>query len=517
MRSFCRILSRTGAVLGALLLIAAAPADTKKPIRTESGAVAGATDKGGVTAYLGIPFGAAPVGNLRWRPPQPATRWEGVRDAIHFGASCMQSELGARLPWSEEFMTQGPISEDCLFLNIWTAAKPGEKRPVMFFIYGGGFTEGSGAVAVYDGAALARKGVIVVNANYRVGPLGFMVHPELTKESEHHSSGNYGLLDQIAALQWIQRNIAAFGGDPANVTIFGQSAGGMSVADLMRSPLAQGLFARAIVESGAGLFPESVLSGGVTFAQREDQGVKYAESKGAHSLAELRAIPAADFFKSAPGTPGGNGPITDGWVLTADHPAHEVPVMVGMVSGDAAFVGGFGPPQAPTVANFTAAARKTFGDKSNAYLKLYDPHSDAEVAAIKTASQIDQARVSIDAWSSAQLKRSAKVYTYYFDHAIPWPAHPEFGAFHSSELPYIFETIHKMDRPWTQADENLADEMSSYWSNFAKSGDPNGTRLPSWPAYTADGHVTMELGEHSGPMPVANRAQTDFFLTYFNK
>ena len=514
MRSFRRI-----AALSALLLIAAAPCpvDTQKPVRADGGAVAGSTDPNGVTAYLGIPFGAPPVGNLRWRPPYPAARWDGVRDATHFGASCMQTQPGSRLPWTEEFMTQGPISEDCLYLNVWTAAKPGEKQAVMFFIYGGGFTEGSGSVAVYDGAALARKGVIVVNANYRVGPLGFLVHRELTKESEHHSSGNYGLLDQIAALRWIQRNIAAFGGDPANVTIFGQSAGGMSVADLMRSPIAQGLFARAIVESGAGLFPDSLINGGLTFAQREEQGVKYAESKGAHSLAELRDIPAADFFKNSPGAPGGSGPVTDGWVLTANHPAKEVPVIVGMVSGDAAFVGGFGPPQAPTVANFTATARKTFGDKADAYLKLYNPQSDAGAAAIKSASQTDQARVSIDVWSDEQLKRSGKVYTYYFDRGIPWPAHPEFGAFHSAELPYIFETLHKMDRPWTSVDEKLSEEMSSYWSNFAKSGDPNGAGLAPWRVYAPGNHVTMELGEHSGSIPVAEPAKVEFFVSYLKK
>jgi len=508
---------RVAVFLFSLFMIAAGPADLPKPVRTNGGLVSGVTDQGGVTAYLGIPFAAPPVGNLRWRPPQPPAPWDGVRYGTHFGASCLQSEPGSRLPWTAEFMTQGSISEDCLYLNIWTAAKRTEKRPVMFFIYGGGFGEGSGMVAVYNGAELARKGVIVVNANYRVGPLGFLAHPELTKESPHHSSGNYGLLDQIAALQWIHHNIAAFGGDPDKVTIFGQSAGAISVSDLMRSALAEGLFARAIAESGPGLFPENLLGGSTTLAQRENQGVVYAASKGAHSLAELRAVPAADFFKGTQGSPGANGPITDGWVLPVEHPAHEVPLIVGMVSGDAAFASGFGPPQAPTVANFTASAQKTFGDKADAYLKLYNPQTDADVPAIKTASQIDQARVSIDFWSETQLKRSGRLYTYYFDRPIPWPAHPEFGVFHSSELPYVFETINCLDRPWQPVDRKLMDEMSSYWSNFAKTGDPNGPGLSKWPAYNPEGHVTMELGEHAGPIPTAQPAEVEFFVKYFKK
>src|SRR5579864_3345797 len=223
-------------------------------VRTEDGPISGVTDSQGVTSYKGIPFAAPPVDNLRWRAPQPGAGWTGVRKVDHFGNACFQIQDHSRLPWTEVFMEQGPVSEDCLYLNVWTAAKtPSEGRPVMVFIYGGGFIEGSGSIAVYDGAHLASRGVVVVNMNYRVGPLGFLVYPELTKESEHGSSGNYGLLDQIAALQWVHDNIGAFGGDPDRVTIFGQSAGALSVYDLMQSPLAKGLFVRAIAESGPGL------------------------------------------------------------------------------------------------------------------------------------------------------------------------------------------------------------------------------------------------------------------------
>ena len=254
------------AALVVLFLLGAMPSASKRPVRIDTGLISGVTDSSGTTAYLGVPFAAPPVGNLRWRPPQAVAPWDGIRVADHFGASCMQNELGSRLPWTEEFMTQGAVREDCLFLNIWTAAKsPLEKQAVMVYIYGGGFSEGSGSVGVYNGSELAQKGVVVATINYRVGPIGFLIHPELTKESEHHSSGNYGLLDQIAALRWVHRNISAFGGDPEKVTIFGQSAGAISVVDLMRSPLAKGLFAHAIAQSGPGLFPEDQIAGGMTF------------------------------------------------------------------------------------------------------------------------------------------------------------------------------------------------------------------------------------------------------------
>ena len=267
-------------------------------VTTDAGQISGITDSQGVTSFKGVPFAAPPVGNLRWQAPQPVARWSGVRKADHFGNACYQNEAHSRLPWTEPFMEQGPVSEDCLYLNVWTAAKsPRDRRPVMVYIYGGGFNEGSGSVAVYDGTQLARRGVVVVNLNYRVGPLGFLVYPELSKESEHGVSGNYGLLDQIAALQWVQRNIAAFGGDPNRVMIFGQSAGAISVYDLTQSALAKGLFARAIAESGPGLLGGRFAQQ-PTLAEREQAGVRWAESKGAHSLAELRALPPAGILQS---------------------------------------------------------------------------------------------------------------------------------------------------------------------------------------------------------------------------
>jgi len=510
----------------ALLLTVNSMAQTTNPLQISGGRIVGAVDKEGVTAYLGIPYAKPPVGELRWRPPQPAVPWEGVRKAEHFGASCMQPPVRSFLPWTEEFMNQDPVSEDCLFLNIWTVAKTDEKQPVLVFIHGGGFGGGSGSIVVYNGAKLAKKGAVVVNMNYRLGAFGFLVHPELTKESEHHSSGNYGLLDMIAALQWVKQNIAAFGGDAARVTIFGQSAGAIAVIDLMQSPLAKALFARGIAQSDPRLFikgPDNVL-GSTNLEEREQDGVKFAESMGAHSIAELRAVPAGEFVKGdAFPTPGAKirmyrgGPVIDGWILTANQPAEEVPLMAGLVAGDVNMADGFAPQPPPTVANFEKYAQTNYGGMADEFLKLYPAKRDDEVPAAKKASREDQARVGLDVWSSTQQKRSSVIYTYFFDRAIPWPAHPEFGAFHTAEVPYIFETNKLLDRPWEPVDFRLADFISSYWVNFAKSGDPNGSGLPNWPAYNAESHTTMELGEHTGAMPEADPARLKFLLEYLKK
>src|SRR5580692_9216687 len=267
-------------IYGVFLLAAISAAGAiQQPVKIEGGLVSGVpgTDPS-MTAFKGIPFAAPPVGDLRWRAPQPVVPWQGVRRTDKFSASCIQNVVAERKPWTYEFMTHGDISEDCLYLNVWTAAKSAaEQRPMFVYLYGGGFSEGSGAVPVYDGEGLARKGLVVVTINYRTGVLGFLAHPELTSESDHRASGNYGLLDQLAALQWVHDNIARFGGDPTRVTVAGQSAGGMSVHDLTASPLAKGLFQRAIVESGGSNIDRTGPGTARTLAQAEDDGRKFAE------------------------------------------------------------------------------------------------------------------------------------------------------------------------------------------------------------------------------------------------
>jgi para-nitrobenzyl esterase len=463
-----------------------------------------------IRVFKGVPYAAPPVGDLRWRPPAPPKPWKGVRSADTFSPACPQNLERVHLPWTEEFMHQGEAGEDCLYLNIWTGAKPeDEKRPVMVYIYGGGFSSGSNAVAVYDGEALAKKGVVAVGINYRVGPLGFLAHPELTKESDHRASGNYGLLDQASALWWIRNNIAAFGGDPDRVTIFGQSAGAMSVALLMQSPLAEGLFTRAIIQSGPGLFPSDFLNGG-SLETAEQAGLQFANSKGAASLADLRAMPPGALLDGSSEIR--FGPIQDNWFLPANYQStDQAPVMNGFTADDMGAGGSFEPPAEATIQVYQKEALQRYGDRANAFLSLYPASSDAMVPTLRKESGRDRARVSLYLWASEHATASKQVYTYYFDRAIPWPEHPEFGAFHSGELPYVFNNLHLLNRPWEAIDHTIADMMSSYWTNYARTGDPNGAELRAWPPFNATEATTMQLGARMGPVPVAAPEKFEFW------
>ena len=466
-----------------------------------------------VRGYKGIPFAAPPVGGLRWKPPAPVVPWEGVKQADRFSDACVQDLQRSRLPWTEEFMHQGEASEDCLYLNVWTAARsPEERRPVLLFIHGGGLREGSSAIVTYDGEALARKGAVAVGINYRLGPIGFLAHPELTRESEHGSSGNYGFLDQIAALEWVQANIAAFGGDPANVTIHGQSAGARSVAALMASPLARGLFTRAIIQSGAPR-QQPGPPGGQTLAEAEKAGLAAQKALGAGSLAGLRELPAQRFFEKDLGRMNG---IQDGWVLPPADRQNEaqVPVMTGCTAND-----GFTSDEDArlTVETYKAEAKKLYGERADAFLELYPVGAGSDIRSVKLDAARDKARVSIFVWAERQQKKSGSVHTYYFDRAIPWPEHPEFGAFHTSEIPYVFDNLDKLGRPWEPVDRTVADRMSSYWVNFAAKGSPNGEGLAEWPAFDASTAATMRLGERMGPMPIAEPSKVAFWRTFLEK
>lgn len=462
-----------------------------KIILTSFGKVEGAHSADGtVMAFKGIPYAAPPVGELRWKEPQSPATWKGVRDATQFCASCMQNRAFSREPWTSEFMVQDSISEDCLFLNIWTPAKTAtDKLPVLVYIHGGALSEGSGSVAVYDGEELAKKGIIVITINYRLGVFGFLAHPELTAESTHKASGNFGFLDQVAALKWVQQNIAAFGGDPSRVTIAGQSAGAASVRVLTISPLAKGLFHRAITQSGT-TFSSGPMNTR-SLADAEKQGVEYAGLRGAPNLAALRALPAAELLKTDSKTAAIRfGGVLDGYFQTAeaikvfaDGKQHDTPFMSGM----------------------NADETRYNGSRDEEFKALYPSSTKADSTAAEKVAGQEQARLNTWLWLEYRSK-TAKTpgYEYFFNRAIPWPERPQFGAFHTAEVPYVFNNM-KMVKNHTmeKADTLVADRMSSYWANFVKTGDPNGPGLPRWEPYTPGKREVMQLGEHMGMIPIA--------------
>jgi para-nitrobenzyl esterase len=478
------------------------------PVRVEGGVVAGATDaNSGVAVFKGIPFAAPPVGGLRWRAPEPAVKWEGVRQATKFSATCMQTPYAEGSPYRTPAQ---PGSEDCLYLNVWTAAKSAsERRPVMVWIYGGALTRGAASLPSYDGAELARKGVVLVSFNYRLGIFGFFAHPELTAESAHHSSGNYGFLDQIAALKWVQRNIAQFGGDPNQVTIFGESAGSWSVNLLVATPLAKGLFHRAIGESGANFAPMPKL------ADMEQAGVKVAKSIDAESLATLRAKSADELLRAGREATAN----VDGWILPADVYAifaagkqNDVPTLIGSNADEGtAFT-----PASLTLGVFRTAAGR-YGAKAGAFLRFYPADSDAQAWASQAAAIRDQVfGWEMRTWARLQAKTGkSKTYAYYFSRVPPGPRSELLGAYHSAEIVYAFHNLGASNRPWEETDRKLAEVMSSYWVNFATTGDPNGKGLPAWPVYDLQSERAMGLGDRIEAVEIPNKPGLDFFDEWF--
>ncbi len=507
-----------------VLAFAALPlsAAITQPVQVEGGLVSGVPgNDSSIMTFKSIPFAAPPVGNLRWRAPQPVIPWKGLHATDKYPPSCIQDIPSSNPPWTYEFMPHNAIGEDCLYLNVFTpAASASEKRPVFVYIYGGGFRQGGTAVPIYDGEGLAKKGLVVVTINYRVGVMGFLAYPELTRESGHQASGNYALLDQIAALKWVQRNIARFGGDPNNVTIDGQSAGGAAVHDLTASPLARGLFQRAIVQSGGSTIARGGVGGGLpSLADAEKDGEKFAESRGAHSLAELRAMSWQDLMKSIPGAQGNPrfAPIADGYVLpasfmtiVAEGKQNDVVTLTGSALGE---LGGISGPQKPlTLAEFQARTRQRYGDAADEFLKLYPATTDEEAHAAQKQSAVDQALVAQYLWARVRAKTAkTKVYEYLWDHTLPGPDSAKYGAFHSSDLLYTLNNLNRSDRPFTDGDRKIAAMMSSYWANFSATGDPNGQGLPFWPAVDEKPQV-MELGDKTAPIPLAdNPAKVQFF------
>ena len=532
----------------ALLLASSAQAAINGPVRIETGLIEGVPGRDpAITAFKGVPYAAPPIGDLRWRPPARPLPWTGVRKADKFGDICPQSGN----PGGE------PMSEDCLVANIWTgAASASEKRPVLVWVHGGGFGAESGSLPKLDGEELARKGVILVTFNYRLGPLGFLATPELSKESGHDASGDYGLMDDIALLQWVKRNIAAFGGDPEKVTLFGHSAGGGTVNFLSISPMAKGLYSQALAESQVrwprDLELRYLSSSWREKAKAEKDGAAYVETLGAKSLAALRALPWQTLVKATPSTEdevytGGTGrppffrPVIDGYVLPytfSQAYARKAQNPVIYVAGNNRDEGGAAPegiwaklraPGAPkpeitrgsprqvaTLADFQAAARRKFGPMADEFLKLYPASNDDEAARANNDAIHDNSQISTYLWARQWTRDTGKpVYTYWWAHATPGPDHDTRGAYHGSEIFYVFDSLKNVDLPWTDEDRRIAGMMSSYWANYAKTGDPNGPGLPAWPRFDASKPAVMVLGDQFGPIPIADGAKYVFWTRFF--
>ncbi|HZB26215.1 MAG TPA: carboxylesterase family protein [Vicinamibacterales bacterium] len=479
-------------------------------VTTTAGAVRGTSiDDGRIRVFKGVPYAAAPVGELRWKEPRAADKWTGVRGATEFGAQCMQGPIFGDITFPR------PASEDCLTLNIWTpAARAGERLPVMVWIHGGGFQAGAGGEPRHDGAAFARKGVVLVTINYRLGVFGFLAHPDLTRESERNASGNYGFLDQIAALRWVRENAAAFGGDPGNVTIFGESAGSFAVSALMASPLAAGLFHKAIGESGAFFTGGRGALAMQPLPDSEKRGAAFASALGAESMAALRAKPADDVLAAALKTQPWFAPNVDGYVLPEDVALTfaagrqaRVPLLAGW-NADEVRGGVVLGKQKPTVQSFTDDARKRFGTHADAVLKAYAASTDAEAVEAAAALASDQF-IGYATWKWIDVHArtgSAPVYRYSFDRKIPvapdtkvngiTATSRDIGARHAGEIEYVFGALDSVRNvTWEASDRKLSDAMTAYWANFARTGDPNGAGLPVWPRYDSTSRRIIHLDE----------------------
>jgi para-nitrobenzyl esterase len=500
-------LSKCAAVCIASLALAL-PSQASNPlvIKTDQGKVQGKMSADGhARDFLGIPFAAPPVGPLRWKPPQPAAKWHGVRQATTFGSRCMQQQN-----YDDMLFRDPGESEDCLTLNVWTpAAKPKGKLPVMVWIFGGGFYAGGTSEPRQDGEHLTGKGVIVVSMNYRLGIFGFFATSELAAEDPHHAAGNYGLMDQWACLQWVRRNIAAFGGDPDNVTIFGESAGSFAVSAQMASPLAKDLFAHAIGESGAAFAGTTLNFPPLQKAETLFEDYLH-RVRSDTSLASLRAASSAEILelakREAPDKPR-FGPDIDGYFLPQSVPA----IYAAGNQAHVPLIAGWNQDEHPTKEPLQAIAVKEFGPHADEFLKLY--HGDDETGEKRAADDYggdDFLVYSTWAWLEAQVKTGGKpVYRYFL--ALPSPGdmfHPvSAGAFHSDDIEYVFGNLDsRRGAKWRPEDYKLSDLMQTFWTNFARTGDPNGSGLPNWPTYDgADNWQVMRLSADPGAVPDPHR------------
>jgi para-nitrobenzyl esterase len=549
-RSAARIVSRAcllGAGLIVSLLVAsatraaeptkpgdAAPTSAPKragePVKIDTGLVQGvaANEAGTVIVFRGIPYAAPPLGELRWRPPQPAKAWEGVRECAKFGDAAPQ--VVSPLLNSFPGMSLGAkTNEDCLYLNVWTPARrPAEKLPVMVWVHGGGYIFGSDSQPLYEATNLSRRGVIVVGMNYRLGALGFLAHPALSAESEKGVSGNYGLLDQVEALRWVQRNIAAFGGDPQRVTVFGESAGGNAVYSLLLTPLAKGLFQRAIPESGSTLNFAQLKKSAYGRQPAEEQGIEFAKKcgvkEGPGQLADLRALPVDLLLNSAPGLESTRdvnfratgmrlAPIVDGYVIPDDPmtmfqqgTANAVPLMVGANGNEGSMFTLVSKLPANAEA-FEALLNRDFGPKFAATFKELYPPRQAKKSVTDLMGDfmfVDSARFVARNWEHTR----APAYLYNFSHVAGGALGKMLGAHHGSELAFVFDNL-QLGKEQSPADINVRDTMIGYWIQFAATGNPNGNGLPQWPAYNATDDRCLVITDGCEAVPNFRKAKLD--------
>ena len=492
-------------------------------IRTHLGSLLGLSE-GRVDAFLGVPYARPPVGDLRWKAPQPMRPWHGLRKAQAFGASCYQ-EWPARPfgPFTLEFVETPKQAEDCLFLNLWRPATKATGMPVFLWIHGGGFGGGSGAVKVYDGAQLASRDVVVITINYRVGPFGFMAHPDLSREQG--TSGNCGLEDMIAALAWVRENARAFGADPDRITIAGQSAGAVAVIDLLSMPKAKGLFTAAIAQSGAGIGINAI-----PIRQAEENGVKFASQLGASTISELRALPPE---KIQAGIPTYFGPaearqpripfrpVLDGRQLAvepadgASRPVSTVPLITGFTADE------FIMPKPVSPSEFEANVRERFAMGADEFLRLY-PHATVEESTI-SARQLSRDTYMASMWIWAEHRARlgvAPIYLYLYDHPSPAPIGGDsqgasWGTFHTSDVPYFFGNLDRSRRAYTNADMEISKQLQARWLAFIEKRDPNVPGQPQWNAVEADAKLVMRIGDRVSPVaPVSTPERMAAFLQF---
>ncbi len=495
------------------------------PVQVAQGQLEG-TEEQGLRVFRGIPFAAPPVNALRWREPQPPARWTGVRKADQFGAACAQGQAGA------DGKLGAGISEDCLYLNVWTPAQNArEKLPVLVWIYGGGFSGGRTSDPLFDGSPLARKGVVYVSLAYRVGVMGFLAHPALSAENRQlhgtAASGNYGLLDLVAGLKWVKENIAAFGGDPGKVTIWGESAGAIAVSMLAVAPQAKGLFHGAISDSGGSFGPTRTPTAPgenvPPLAVAEQAGVALAGKLGATTLEAMRAKSAGEVMAQARGINGIGWPVLDRWVIPDDQHVlyekgayHDTPILVGINSDEGASFSRTTDP-----AQFQADTRTRFNTYADRIFKAYPPDASGS---IKQAARdvLREASFGWHTWVWAKLQQArggSPAYVYYMDQRPPYAADSRnadvAGVPHGAELPYVFQHLELTPLPWTEADRRISDAMATYWTNFAKTGNPNGTGLPRWPAFTSKDPQRMVFKGTPQAKPYDNLAQLEAMDAYF--